>query len=96
MRTGDGEPRPIFEIRSARGGGSKTNGNPPEERFCVWVVSKLDQERTLPDVGRDAFELEGLKPCPTQQIGMSGRELAEILGNIFIWVSCADGLLLCP
>ena len=55
---------------------------------------ELDEEGRLADVGGDTFELEGLEAGPAEESGVLGGEAAEELGDVFVWVVGADGLLL--
>ena len=55
---------------------------------------ELDEEGRLADVGGHTFELEGLEAGPAEESGVLGGEAAEELGDVFVWVLGADGLLL--
>ena len=46
-------------------------------------------------VGGYALELESLEAGPAEESGVLGGEAAEKLGDIFVRVVGADGLLLC-
>lgn len=66
-----------------------------EERLGVGVISELDEEAVLADVGGHALELECLEAGPAEEGRVGGGELAEVLDEILIRVRGAHGLLLC-
>jgi len=69
-----------------------------DDELSVGVIRRtggeLDEEGRLADVGGDTFELEGLEAGPAEESGVLGGEAAEELGDVFVWVVGADGLLL--
>ena len=55
---------------------------------------ELDEEGRLPDIGGHTLELEGLEASPAKESGVLGGEAAEKLGDVFVRIVGADGLLL--
>lgn len=48
------------------------------------VVVEVHKECFLPDVRRQAFDLEGLEAHPAKKLRVRRSEFAEVLGNIVV------------
>lgn len=53
-------------------------------RVGVGAVIEFNHKCTLPDVGRDALEMEGLVPSPTEEYFMRRGELAKASDHALI------------
>lgn len=68
---------------------------PAERVRCDQVVSQLDEECALADVGGHALQLERLEPGPPQKGRVCGDKLAEILDESLVgssWLFCSCDL----
>lgn len=64
-----------------RGNGESTMG------FYVVVVTQVDEEGVLPNVGGHAFQLESLEASPSKECRVCRSKLAKVLGNILVGVT---------
>ena len=55
--------------------------------FYVVVVTQINEERVLPDVGRHAFQLEGLKASPSKERRVCRSKLAKVLCKVLVGVT---------
>lgn len=53
------------------------------------MVAELDEERTLPDVGRNSLELESLEARPAEEGSVCRGEFSEVLGDVLVGVATA-------
>lgn len=50
----------------------------------VVMVTQVNEQRVLPNVGRNALELQSLEASPAQQRRMGRCELAEVLREVLV------------
>ena len=48
------------------------------------MVAQVNEQRVLPNICRDTFELQCLEPSPPQQRRMGRGELSEVLREVFV------------
>lgn len=60
--------------------------------FYVVVVTQVDEERVLPNVGGYAFQLESLKASPSKERRVCGSKLAKVLRKVLVGVTVGGGI----
>ena len=48
------------------------------------VVAQVDEERVLPNVGGNAFQLESLKASPSKERRVCGGKFAKVLRKVLV------------
>ena len=48
------------------------------------MVTQVNEQRVLPNIGRNALELQSLEASPAQQRRMRRGELAEVLREVLV------------
>jgi len=62
----------------------KATSDLPTMRLDVRMVAQVNEQRVLPNIGRDTFELQCLETRPPQQRRMGRGELSEVLREVFV------------
>lgn len=67
-------------------GARRRNGTSdlPTIRLGMRMVAQVNEQRVLPNICRDTFELQCLETSPPQQRRMGRGELSEVLREVFV------------
>jgi len=56
------------------------------------MVTQVDEERVLPNVGGNAFQLESLEASPSKERRMCGGKLAKVLRKVLVGITVSDSI----